>query len=95
MSIKTEVPEARESFSDHELQEQEARPQSIDINQHGGAVGGKESNTYGRHLLNVIFPKLPSPRKTRNTSKILKDPPKEVTLEDLRKIEKSKPKRKK
>ena len=95
MSIKTEVPEEIESFSDHEWQEPEATPQDVDFNQHGGAVGGKEPNTFGRHLLNDLLTQSPSPRKTRQTAKVLKDPPKDVTLEDLRKIERSNPKRKK
>ena len=90
LTIKTEVPDVIESFGSHDQQEQ---VQNVDDDQHGGAVGGKESNTYGRHLLNVIFPKLPSPRKTRLTAKTQNDPPKEVTLEDLRKIEKSKRKK--
>ena len=91
MSIKEEVPEEIESFSDHERSEKEANPQDVDLDQRAGAVGGKEPNTFGRHLLDVLV----SPRKTRQQAKIFKDPPKNVTLEDLRKIERSKPKKKK
>ena len=92
MSIKTEVPEEIESFTDHEQAEKEPNPQSGDLDQPAGAAGGKEP-TFGGTLLDWV--QGVSTRKTRQKAKIFKDPAKDVTLEDLARIEKSKSKKKK
>ena len=75
---------AVESFTDEDIVQQD-----VDIDQHAGPSTSKEPNpSFGSILTKYV-----SPRKTRLKAKIYKDPPKEVTLEDLSRIEKSKPKK--
>ena len=91
MSIKEEVPEEIESFSDHGRSQEEFNPQNVNLDQHSHPTTSKETNpTFGKSLLDLV-----SPRKTRQKTKLFKDPPKDITLEDLKRIEKIKSKSKK
>ena len=89
ISIKEETHDTSGSVGDYESAEDEAIQQDVDLDQHAGATSSKEPNvTFGNLLTKYV-----SPRKTRLKAKLYKDPPKEVTLDDLEKIEKSKSKK--